>query len=80
MKMSKFIRIFCKKTVSYKYLDNIKICGSRVGMQAINGKLIIRLEWPYHCCMFLLELLMLIAVYLHLNQNTPGVKKVVAKN
>ena len=34
------------ETVSYKYLDNIKTCGCRVGMRAVNGKLIIQLEWP----------------------------------
>ena len=35
------------ETVSYKYLDNIKTSGCRVGMRAVNGKLIIQLEWPY---------------------------------
>ena len=34
------------ETVSYKYLDNIKTCGCRFGMRAVNGKLIIQLEWP----------------------------------
>ena len=33
--------------VSYKYLDNIKTCGCKVDMRAVNGKLIIQLEWPY---------------------------------
>ena len=28
-------------------IDNIKTCRCRVGMQAVNGKLIIQLEWPY---------------------------------
>ena len=29
-------------------IDNIKTCGCRIGMRAVNGKLIIQLEWPYY--------------------------------
>ena len=35
-------------SITRKCLDNIKTCGCRVGMRAVNGKLIIiiQLEWP----------------------------------
>ena len=33
-------------SITRKYLDNIKTCGCRVGMWAVNEKLIIQLEWP----------------------------------
>ena len=39
--------LFNIKKFLIKYLDNIIARGCRVGMRAVNGKLIIQLEWPY---------------------------------